>query len=75
MVEDLNTVEPPEQQGPGKLADVRRQQFRQANASLVLEGMRPDSRDQALQERVALGALTPDDAVAEYVKHATAGTL
>lgn len=75
MIEDLNSVEPPEQPGPAKLADARRQQLRQANASLALEGMHPDSRDQALQELVARGELTPDDAVAQYFKHATAGTL
>ena len=75
MVEDLNTVEPPEQPGPDAAADVRRLQFRQANASLVLEGMRPDSRDQALQELVARAELTPDQAVAEYFKRAASGTL
>lgn len=75
MVEDLNTVEPPEHPGPAELTDARRQQFRQANASLVLEGMHADSRDKALQELVARGELTPDDAVAQYLKQAATGTL
>lgn len=75
MVEDLNTVEPPEQPGRPELTDARRHQFRQANASLVLEGLRPDSRDHSLQELVANGELTPDDAVAHYFRRAEAGTL
>lgn len=75
MVEDLNTVEPPKPPGPAALADARRQQFRQANASLELEGLLPDSSDEALQELVARGELTPDEAVAQYIKQAAAGTL
>ena len=75
MLEDLNTVEPPKPSGPDELAQKRRLQFRQANASRVLEGMRPDSRDHAVQELVARGELTPDEAVARYIQQASEGTL
>lgn len=51
----------------------RREQFRQANASQALEGLRMDANDLALQERVIKGELTPDQAVAEYLKQAKRG--
>ena len=51
----------------------RREQFRQANASQALEGLHMDAHDLAIQERVINGELTPDQAVAEYLKLAKRG--
>lgn len=52
---------------------IRREQFRQANASEALEGLQMDALDMAIQERVVKGELTPDQAVAEYLKQAKGG--
>lgn len=46
--------------------DVRREQFAQARASLALEGLAMDDGDLSIQERVAAGTLTHDQAVALY---------
>lgn len=71
MIEDLSTLEPPERPSDQHdLAQRRRQQFAQANASLALEGMRVDVTDLAIQEKIAAGELTPDQAVAFYVERA-----
>jgi hypothetical protein len=45
----------------------------QANASQALEGLHMDAHDLAIQERVINGELTPDQAVAEYLKLAKRG--
>lgn len=71
MIEDLSTSKLPEQ--PNTAQDIeqrRRQQFAQANASLALEGMRVDVTDLAIQEKIAKGELTPDQAVALYLERA-----
>jgi hypothetical protein len=71
MIEDLSTLEPPERPNEEQdIAQRRRQQFAQANASLALEGMRVDVTDLAIQEKIAAGELTPDQAVAFYVERA-----
>lgn len=51
----------------------RREQFRQANASEALEGLEMEDSDRAIQERVIMGELTPNQAVAEYLKQAKRG--
>lgn len=50
--------------------DLRRQHFAQVNASLALEGMVVDATDLAVQEAVATGSLSSDDAVNYYLKRA-----
>lgn len=71
MIEDLSTLEPPERPNDEQdIAQRRRQQFAQANASLALEGMRVDVTDLAIQEKIAAGELTPNQAVAFYVERA-----
>jgi|GEM_PF-2171186 len=71
MIEDLSTLEPPERPNDEQdIAQRRRQQFAQANASLALEGMRVDVTDLAIQEKIAAGELTPDQAVAFYLERA-----
>ncbi len=52
----------------GDVADARRTQFGQANASLAIEGLHVSNADLAIQERIASGQLTHDEAVAHYVK-------
>jgi len=46
------------------LQQQRREGFRQANASLALEGLVMSAEDLALQERVITGEITTDQAVA-----------
>ena len=55
---------------PQDVPATRRAQFAQANASLALEGMTVDAGDLAIQEAVATGALTPDEAVAMCLERA-----
>lgn len=57
-------------------AVLRREQFAQANASLTLEGMNIDTADFEIQEAVATGVLSTDEAVALYIKriHEGAGS-
>ena len=45
----------------------RMENFRQANASLALEGLHVDAVDVEVQRMIASGEITPDDAVAFYV--------
>lgn len=49
------------------LPAIRRAQFAQANASQALEGLEMSADDLAIQERVARGELTHDQAVAHYI--------
>lgn len=51
----------------------RRAQFAQANASLALEGLVVDATDLEIQEAVATGALSPDEAVEKYRQLALEG--
>lgn len=72
MIEDLSSMEPVKKpEGPTEAE--RLAQFAQANASLALEGMRVDEDDLAIQQRVASGELTPDEAVALYLQRARKG--
>lgn len=48
----------------------RAEQFRQANASLALEGMEVDDEDLAIQQLVIVGALSSDEAVALSLRRA-----
>ena len=71
MIENLSASELREQPKGGQdIEQQRRQQFGQANASLALEGMRVDVTDLAIQEKIAKGELTPDQAVAFYLERA-----
>ena len=49
----------------------RAEQFRQANASLALEGMIVDDEDLAIQQLVIVGAISSDEAVALSLRRAT----
>lgn len=55
------------------LLATRRAQFTQANASQALEGMEMSADDLTIQERVARGELTHDQAVAHYINVAHKG--
>lgn len=73
-IEDLGSVEP--LQGPHGAPDVgtRREQFRQANASLALEGMAVSTADLAIQAKISAGELTADQAVAIYLERTRRGS-
>lgn len=73
MIDDLTALEPPERTTNQVTDATRRTQFTQVNASLALEGMLVDAADLEIQEQVATGALSADDAVALYLRRAQAG--
>ncbi len=62
----LLSVLPP--MSAAQLEDRRRAQFGQACASLALEGLQVDDTDLDIQQRVASGAITSDQAVSLYVQ-------
>lgn len=70
---DLLNTGPDEPKDQEQLTRERRAQFAQANASLALEGMVVDAHDMMIQEAVATGEMTSDEAVALYVKKARMG--
>jgi len=57
--------------GPDPLAE-RAARFRQANASLALEGLEVDDFDLALQARIILGTQTADGTIERYRHRAAA---
>jgi len=70
MVDSLMNIEPDSAPSapPPSTPERRRAQFEQANASLSLEGMTVDAGDLEIQDRVARGLLSHDDAVATYLR-------
>lgn len=72
-IDDLGSMEPPSRSDDAAGPAARREQFRQANASLALEGMRVDAEDLAIQERICTGELSADEAVAFYLRRARKG--
>lgn len=72
MVDSLMNIEPdappnmPAAAGPSE----RAAQFLQVNTSLALDGIVVDEADLAIQQRIASGEITHDQAVAIYLKRA-----
>lgn len=70
---DLDLLDPSQPPAADDPVQLRREQFALANASLALEGMNVDAADLEIQEAVAAGALTSDEAVALYLERARKG--
>lgn len=70
MVDSLMVIEPDAapHRATRSTPQERLEQFRQANASLSLEGLIVDPDDLEIQGRVARGELTADEAVAAYLR-------
>lgn len=73
MTFDLDLLDPSRSPAADDPVQLRREQFALANASLALEGMNVDAADLEIQEAVAAGALTSDEAVALYLERARKG--
>lgn len=73
MTFDLDLLDPSRPPATDDPVQLRREQFALANASLALEGMNVDAADLEIQEAVAAGALTSDEAVALYLERARKG--
>jgi len=74
VIEDLNIVELPDGPTAEDRVALRRAQFNDANASLALEGMRVDQIDLSIQDNIARGTITHDQAVAFYLQRANKGS-
>ncbi len=73
MTFDLDLLDPLRPPAADDPVQLRREQFTLANASLALEGMNVDAADLEIQEAVAAGLLTSDEAVALYLERARKG--
>ncbi len=49
------------------LIETRRETFRQANASLALEGLLPNDEQLVMQEKIIQGRLTTEQAIAQII--------
>lgn len=64
MIDEVSSFEPPnDNEKTREKLLARQRQFIQANASLALEGLRVTETDLAIQDKVARGDLTVDEAV------------
>ena len=60
---------------PAQRAQIRRDNFKHVNASAALEGLHPSAFDLDIQEQIAVGALSTDQAVAIIGAMARCGVL
>jgi len=74
MIEDLNVVVLPDPDPSARNSQIK-EQFAQANASLALEGMIVDATDLSIQDKIASGEITIEQAIDFYRVRASKGIL